>query len=261
MSGHNKWSTIKHAKGAADAKRGALFTKLIKENSFRSVLDEINQILDDGHQLYVICAAIDKNEDYDARNVMDTTKSLEKLFLNRAKVGTLHGKMSSQEKQEVMQAFYNNEIQVLVSTTVVEVGMNVVNATGMIIYDSDRFGMSQIHQLRGRIQRGSEQGRCYLLTDASDSHTLERLEVLEKTSNGFEISYEDLRLRGPGDILGTRQSGVPDFVLGNIIEDTKMIEVARSDAKEIYTRLDNPMYQNLKGYLLRQNEKNLSFVD
>ena len=241
--------------------RKPVITKLIKENSFRSVLDEINQILDDGHQLYVICAAIDKNEDYDARNVMDTTKSLEKLFLNRAKVGTLHGKMSSQEKQEVMQAFYNNEIQVLVSTTVVEVGMNVVNATGMIIYDSDRFGMSQIHQLRGRIQRGSEQGRCYLLTDASDSHTLERLEVLEKTSNGFEISYEDLRLRGPGDILGTRQSGVPDFVLGNIIEDTKMIEVARSDAKEIYTRLDNPMYQNLKGYLLRQNEKNLSFVD
>lgn len=243
------------------AGRKPVMTTLVKENSFRSVLDEIQDILAEGHQLYVICAAIDENEDYDARDVFATTDALKKLFAGQYEVACLHGKMSSSEKQAIMEAFYTNQIQVLVSTTVVEVGMNVVNATGMIIYDADRFGMSQIHQLRGRIQRGSAQGRCYLLTDSSDPHTLERLEILTNTSNGFEISYEDLRLRGPGDILGTRQSGVPDFVLGNIIEDVKIIDVARKDAQMIYDNPDKDEYKPLLRDVIRENERNSTIVD
>ncbi|MBQ1531832.1 MAG: ATP-dependent DNA helicase RecG, partial [Solobacterium sp.] len=191
------------------AGRKQVITKLIRENSFRSVLDDIYQLLERGRQLYVICAAVEKNEEFNARNVNDTAASLEKLFGEKYRVGLLHGRMSSEEKQQIMNDFESGRISVLVSTTVVEVGVNVVNATGMIIYDADRFGMSQIHQLRGRVQRGSEQGYCWLLTGSQDEKVLERLEILEKTTNGFEISYQDLRLRGPGDILGTKQSGLP----------------------------------------------------
>ncbi|MDO5121415.1 MAG: ATP-dependent DNA helicase RecG [Erysipelotrichaceae bacterium] len=213
--------------------RKQVITKLIRENSFRSVLDDIYQLLERGRQLYVICAAVEKNEEFNARNVNDTAASLQKLFGQKYNVGLLHGRMSSEEKQQIMNDFESGRISVLVSTTVVEVGVNVVNATGMIIYDADRFGMSQIHQLRGRVQRGSEQGYCWLLTGSQDEKVLERLEILEKTTNGFEISYQDLRLRGPGDILGTKQSGLPDFILGNPVEDTRIIAQARKDAEQI----------------------------
>ena len=236
------------------------FTTLIKENSFRTVLEDVKRLLISGRQLYVICAAVDENEEYHARNVYDTMESIQKLF-PQYKVACLHGRMSTDEKQAIMQAFHDNDIQILVSTTVVEVGVNVVNATGMIIYDADRFGLSQLHQLRGRIQRGSEQGYCWLLTASQDERVLQRLEVLVKSNNGFEISYEDLRLRGPGDILGTRQSGVPDFILGNIVEDTAMINQARKDALKVMESADNPDYQILLETVQKRNEKNAEYAD
>ena len=235
-------------------------TTLIKENSFRTVLEDVKRLLISGRQLYVICAAVDENEEYHARNVYDTMESIQKLF-PQYKVACLHGRMSTDEKQAIMQAFHDNDIQILVSTTVVEVGVNVVNATGMIIYDADRFGLSQLHQLRGRIQRGSEQGYCWLLTASQDERVLQRLEVLVKSNNGFEISYEDLRLRGPGDILGTRQSGVPDFILGNIVEDTAMINQARKDALKVMESADNPNYQILLETVRKRNEKNAEYAD
>lgn len=240
--------------------RIAPVTTLVKENSFRTVLDDVKSLLVSGRQLYVICAAVDENEEYHARNVYDTTESIQKLF-PKYKVACLHGRMSTDEKQEIMQAFNTNDIQILVSTTVVEVGVNVVNATGMIIYDADRFGLSQLHQLRGRIQRGSEQGYCWLLTASQDERVLQRLEVLVKSNNGFEISYEDLRLRGPGDILGTRQSGVPDFILGNIVEDTAMINQVRKDALKVMESADNPDYQILLETVKKRNEKNAEYAD
>ncbi len=235
-------------------------TTLIKENSFRTVLEDVKRLLISGRQLYVICAAVDENEEYHARNVYDTMESIQKLF-QQYKVACLHGRMSTDEKQAIMQAFHDNDIQILVSTTVVEVGVNVVNATGMIIYDADRFGLSQLHQLRGRIQRGSEQGYCWLLTASQDERVLRRIEVLVKSNNGFEISYEDLRLRGPGDILGTRQSGVPDFILGNIVEDTAMINQARKDALKVMESADNPDYQILLETVQKRNEKNAEYAD
>ena len=235
-------------------------TTLIKENSFRTVLEDVKRLLISGRQLYVICAAVDENEEYHARNVYDTMESIQKLF-PQYKVACLHGRMSTDEKQAIMQAFHDNDIQILVSTTVVEVGVNVVNATGMIIYDADRFGLSQLHQLRGRIQRGSEQGYCWLLTASQDERVLQRLEVLVKSNNGFEISYEDLRLRGPGDILGTRQSGVPDFILGNIVEDTAMINQSRKDALKVMESADNPDYHILLEIVRKRNEKNAEYAD
>lgn len=216
-------------------------TDLIRENSFRSVLPDVRKLLEEGRQLYVICAAVEKNEEYDARNVHDVAASMRRLF-PQYQTAVLHGRMSSQEKQEAMQSFADGRARILVSTTVVEVGMNVVNATGMIVYDADRFGLSQLHQLRGRIQRGSSQGHCWLLSGSRDEKTAERLNVLVRSANGFEISYEDLRLRGPGDILGTRQSGLPAFSAGNLVTDTAIINTAKDDAAVIAGDPENPAY-------------------
>ncbi len=240
--------------------RQAPITQYIQENSFRSVLKDVSGLLEAGRQLYVICAAVDENEDYDARNVHQMCISLQKLY-PQYRVAFLHGRMSSEEKQNVMNRFAANEIQILVSTTVVEVGMNVVNATGMIIYDADRFGLSQLHQLRGRIQRGSEQGRCWLLSDSREEKTMQRLQVLVQTNNGFEIAYEDLRLRGPGDILGTRQSGIPDFILGNLIEDTDIIAQARKDAEFIAANQQDDDCWMLLDHIRMRNQRNAVYAD
>lgn len=131
--------------------------------------------------------------------------------------------------------------------------MNVVNATGMIVYDADRFGLSQLHQLRGRVQRGSAQGYFYLLSGSKDPEVAKRLNVLVHSNNGFEISWEDLRLRGPGDILGTRQSGVPDFILGNPVTDQAVIETARKDAAYVMEHQDDPDFARLLAYAENQN--------
>ncbi|MDO4198121.1 MAG: ATP-dependent DNA helicase RecG [Erysipelotrichaceae bacterium] len=218
--------------------RKGCITTLIRKNSIVPIMNEIKKELENGRQVYLIGAAIEKNENYSAKDIEGLYDSLKEIFLPY-KVGMIHGKMSSEEKDQIMNDFSDNRFQVLISTTVVEVGVNVPNATVMVIYDSDKFGLSQIHQLRGRVQRSSYQGYCYLLTDSSDENTLKRLEVLVKSNNGFEISMEDLKIRGPGDILGTRQSGVPGFILGNIIEDTRFIDAARKDADYIMNNLDD----------------------
>ncbi|MCR5793839.1 MAG: ATP-dependent DNA helicase RecG [Solobacterium sp.] len=235
-------------------------TKFINENSFRTVLPEVMDLLHKGHQLYVICAAVEANEDYKARNVYETAETLQKLFAPY-RVGLLHGRMSSQEKNDVMKAFYENEVQILVSTTVVEVGMNVVNATGMIIYDAERFGLSQLHQLRGRVQRGSDTGYCWLLSGSRDESVRDRLNVLVKSNDGFEISYEDLRLRGPGDILGTRQSGVPDFILGDVTQDHAIIDTAKKDAARMIAESDDPQFAAMIASVRWHMENSSSYRD
>ena len=216
--------------------RKGCVTYLIKKNSIVDIIDEIKVKLSEGRQLYIIAAAIEANENYKAKDVTNLYNSL-KDGLSPYKVGFLHGKLSSEEKEKVMNDFNLNNIQVLVSTTVVEVGVNVINASLMVIYDADRFGLSQLHQLRGRIQRGSVKGECYLLTSSKEKDALDRLDVLTKSNNGFDISMKDLKLRGPGDILGTRQSGLPSFSLGNLLEDTKFIDSAKKDAKWIINNL------------------------
>ena len=205
-------------------------------------LDELKNKLEEGRQIYIIAAAIDKSDNYKAKDVNGLYESLKDELLPY-KVALLHGKLSSEDKDQIMNQFNNNKIQVLISTTVVEVGVNVKNATVMVIYDADKFGLSQLHQLRGRVQRSDYEGTCFLLTDNKDESVLKRLEILCKSNDGFEISYEDLKLRGPGDILGTRQSGLPAFILGNLIEDTRFIDAARKDAHKIAENLDIKEYK------------------
>ena len=230
-------------------------TYLIKENSIRSIMEEIRNKLAEGRQIYIIGAAIERSENYDAKDVSGLYEALKEEFAPY-KVGLMHSKLDNAQKDMIMDRFYRNEYQILISTTVVEVGVNVRNATMMIIYDADRFGLSQIHQLRGRVQRSAYEGSCYLLTDSKDEDTLKRLEILCRSNNGFDISYEDLKLRGPGDILGTRQSGIPAFILGNLIEDSRFINAARSDAHKIIENTDNEQYRKYYDKIYQNASKN-----
>lgn len=243
------------------AGRKTVLTKLIEKNSIQSILSELKQKLKQKEQIYVICAAIEESENFEARNVLDITEELRKKFGSIANVGVLHGRMSSDEKDAVMNDFEANKIQILVSTTVVEVGVNVVNATTMVIYDAHRFGLSSLHQLRGRVQRGIKQGACYLLTDSKEPESLKRLQILVECHDGFTISMEDLKLRGPGDILGVRQSGLPGFILGNLVEDTRIIETARNDAKTILEHPENPEYLRCIDIIRKLNQEAVNYMD
>ena len=210
-------------------------TALIRENSIRLILNDLMKMLDNKDRCYIICPAIESDSD-SMKNVTDIYESLNDFFKGRYRLAFLHGKMDNEEKQRVMDAFKDGTVQILVSTTVVEVGVNVKEANIMIVYNADRFGLSQLHQLRGRIKRGNKQGYCYLLTDSKDPLSLKRLEVLSEHENGFEIAEYDLKLRGPGDMLGLRQSGLPSFNLGDIETDGRIIKTAMKDARDILSR-------------------------
>ena len=216
-------------------------TKLILENSMKPILNKVLAKVNDGDRVYVVCPAIEDNPNSEVANVTAIYKALVQSLNKKAKLdinlGLLHGKLDSSQKAKVMKQFKTGEIEILVTTTVIEVGIDVKQANIMVIYDADRFGLSQLHQLRGRVGRGSRQGYCYLLTDTKDEETLKRLKVIENNLDGFEISKYDLKLRGAGDIIGVRQSGIDNFVLGDILKDQVMLEYALKDAKEI---LDNP---------------------
>ncbi len=234
--------------------RKPVITRLIRQNSIFPIVSELKKKLAQREQIYVVCAAIEESEHFDAYSVTDAALQINQALGNDIHVGFLHGRMSSEEKEKVMQQFEANEIQILISTTVVEVGVNVVNATTMIIYDAHRFGLSSLHQLRGRVQRGSRQGYCYLLSGTQDADSLKRLQILVDCHDGFQISMEDLKLRGPGDILGVRQSGLPGFILGNLFEDTRIIETAKKDAMWILAHSDNPQYRHCIESLTILNE-------
>ncbi|MEG0525968.1 MAG: ATP-dependent DNA helicase RecG [Longicatena sp.] len=224
-------------------------TRLIRSKSMAPILEDVLEKIDQGNQCYVVCPAIEKNEDYDMRNVMDIYEGMCQSLGRRYQIGLLHGRMSPQEKDDVMERFVSGKIDILVSTTVIEVGVDVKNANIMVIYDAHRFGLSQIHQLRGRVGRGDKAGYCYLLTSSSDPDSLARMKICEKTSDGFEIARADLQLRGPGDILGTRQSGVPGFILGDVIQDSNILEVARDDATYILKHMEEASYEAIRNYL------------
>lgn len=204
---------------------------LLNQNSITTILKDLINRLANHEQIYVVASSIEDNE-LKTKSVLSLYEHLKQLFKPYA-VNFIHGKMSTEEKDRVMNDFIDNKIQVLVSTTVIEVGVNVKNATTMVVYDAERFGLSQLHQLRGRIQRGNLKGYFYMLTNSKDPQVLSRLKVIEGSNDGFKIAYEDLKLRGPGDMLGIRQSGLPGLVLGNLFDDQKIIEAAKKDANEI----------------------------
>lgn len=204
------------------------------------------------HQMYVICPLIEESESLDVENAQKIYEQLRDYYAPDYQVGLLHGRMKNDEKDAVMQAFKENQLQVLVSTTVIEVGVNVPNATAMIIIDADRFGLAQLHQLRGRVGRGSQASYCILVANPKNEVGKERMKIMTQTNNGFVVSQKDLELRGPGEVFGNRQSGLPVFHFADIVADAHILEVAREEAQAIYAQKDwqiLPMYQDLVNYL------------
>lgn len=213
--------------------RKPIITSWSKHEAYESVLKQMSAELKKGRQAYVICPLIESSEHLeDVQNVVELFESLQ-VYYGTEKVGLLHGKLTSEEKDQVMQQFSKHEIDILVSTTVVEVGVNVPNATFMMIYDADRFGLSTLHQLRGRVGRSEHQSYCVLIASPKTETGIERMNVMTQTTDGFELSERDLEMRGPGDFFGVKQSGLPDFLVANVVEDYKMLEVARDEAAEL----------------------------
>lgn len=207
-----------------------------------------NQIAE-GRQCYVICPMVEESETLEVENVTDYTENLQEILGADIKVQCLHGKMKQFQKDEIMEAFSKNEIQVLVSTTVIEVGIDVPNSTVMLIENAERFGLAQLHQLRGRVGRGKYQSYCIFMSASKSKETKERLDILNKSNDGFFIASEDLRLRGPGDLFGIRQSGILDFKLGDVFQDSQVLQQASKAANLILEedpQLEKEKYQSLK---------------
>ena len=209
------------------------------------------------HQAYVICPLVEETENTEGKNATDYAKELSQILPEHVKVGLLHGKMKNDKKNEVMEAFARNEIQVLVSTTVVEVGVNVPNATVMMIENAEKFGLAQLHQLRGRVGRGDAQSYCIMINTSNTKNAKKRLEILNKSNDGFYIASEDLKLRGPGDFFGIRQSGDLAFDIGDIYQDATELQDAAESVKEILD-VDPELEEEAHGALKRELQR---FVD
>ena len=214
-----------------------------------------------GRQAYVICPMVEESEGLDAENVTDYAKKLQEVLPDEIRVEILHGKMKPKEKNKIMEAFAAGEIQVLVSTTVVEVGVNVPNATVMMVENAERFGLAQLHQLRGRVGRGEHQSYCIFIQGNNEEDTSRRLKILNESNDGFYIAGEDLKLRGPGDLFGIRQSGLMEFKIGDIYNDAGILKNASEAAGEILA-LDfdlilpqhKALKEHLKGYMSEELE-------
>lgn len=213
--------------------RKKIITNLYKEENIKDVLEAMYKELLSGHQIYVVAPLIEESDKSDMENTSALEEKMNKAFGKKYTTGVLHGKMTSLEKDKVMEDFKNNKIQILVSTTVIEVGVDVKNATMIVIFDAYRFGLSALHQLRGRVGRNDLQSYCLLISDKESK----RLEVLTKTSDGFVVAEEDFKLRGSGDLFGQRQSGDMNFKLANIKNDFNVLLKAKEEA-EFYLKSD-----------------------
>jgi len=237
-------------------------TSWIRGNQVANALSFIQKELAKGRQAYVVTPLIEESESMDLKNAQAVFAKMQAAFAPTYQVGLLHGQLKNEDKDQIMQAFKANEFQVLVATTVIEVGVDVPNATAMLIFDADRFGLSQLHQLRGRIGRGQEASFCILVADPKNQNGIERMETMVATTDGFQVSQKDLELRGPGDVLGEKQSGMPEFKVADPVADYRALETAQIEAQELVTTgaWQQPENQPLANYLAQQ-EQNYQNLD
>ena len=224
-------------------------------SSHRGVYDLIQREVEKGRQAYVVYPLIDESETLSAKAATVEAEHLQKEVFPQFKIGLLHGKLKNDEKEQIMADFKNKKYDILVSTTVVEVGVDVPNATVMVIENAERFGLSQLHQLRGRVGRSALQSYCVLVSGSRSQETRERLGIMTQTNDGFVIAEKDLQLRGPGEFLGTRQSGLPDLIISDIVRDAKILELARNEA------IDFVKTHNLNDYPLLQKITSLQMFN
>jgi ATP-dependent DNA helicase RecG len=235
------------------ANRRAVITRVRPSGKIPEAASFIRERVAAGRQVYIIYPVIEESETLSVKAATSEYHKWEKL-LTPLRCGLLHGRLSVEEKERVMEAFRGGQIDILVSTTVIEVGIDVPNATVMLIENSERFGLAQLHQLRGRIGRSQHQSYCILLTDREDVEALEKLAILERSENGFEIAEADLRLRGPGDLLGTAQSGLPPLRLASLVEDEALLFRAKDIARAILDRdplLQDPQHQRFTRFAVK----------
>ena len=213
--------------------------------AYKFILSEVNK----GHQAYIICPMVEKSEENDElSDVISYTEELTSLIGNKAKIKYIHGKMKNDEKNQIMEEFSDGRIDILISTTVVEVGVNVPNATVMMIENADRFGLASLHQLRGRIGRGNAQSYCIFMSGNTSKEAMERLNILNKSNDGFKIAEEDMKLRGPGDVFGIRQSGEMAFNLGDIIGDADILKITSETVNCMSDKIKNECYDRGRNF-------------
>ena len=216
--------------------------------------DRVNKFIEkqiiEGKQAYVVCPLVEENEEIDAKSVEEVAEKYKNNIFSKYRVEYLHGKMKQKEKDEIMEEFKEGKIQILVSTTVIEVGVNVPNATIMVVENAERFGLAQLHQLRGRVGRGDSQSYCILKYQGNSDVIRQRMKVMQETNDGFIISEKDLELRGSGEFFGTRQHGLPEFKIANLYEDMPMLK----ETQELATRIINedPMLEKQENKLLNK---------
>ncbi len=239
--------------------RHKTITKYIPENSIRLIKKQLETLMSQGNQVYIVCPAINLNEKVKMRNVTQLAANLKKEWSGRFKVAEIHGQLDTSEKEKTMEAFRNHQYDVLVSTTVIEVGVDIPQANVMVIYEAQRFGLSQLHQLRGRVGRNDQQGYCFLLSSDQSEEAQQRLKFLADNTDGFKIAAYDLSLRGPGDLLGLRQSGIPGFILGDLVKDNNILTQAQKDANVVLNDLGS--YPQVNEYLQNEGKQYIKYFD
>ncbi len=231
--------------------RKEIKTYVVNSNQIDRVNEFIKKQILEGRQAYIVTPLIEESDTLDVKSAEELYNHLKEEVFREFKVGLLHGKMRPTEKEEIMQKFANRELDILVSTTVIEVGVNVPNANIMVIYNAERFGLAQLHQLRGRVGRGDYQSYCILINESNSKISRERMRIMQKTTDGFYISEKDLELRGPGDFFGTRQHGLPDLKIANLFSDMNLLKLAQKKAQEILK--EDALLLDEKHFLLRQS--------
>lgn len=244
--------------------RKEIETYAVAMNMEKRVHKFIDLQIEEGRQAYVVCPLIEENENINVKSVEEVYEHLKNHALKHRKIGLLHGQMSTSEKDNIMDSFKNKELDVLISTTVIEVGVDVSNANMILIYNGERFGLAQLHQLRGRVGRGSHQSYCIILHDSKNEISMERMRVMQSSSDGFIISEKDLELRGPGEFFGTRQHGLPELKIANLFTDMPILKLAQKEANIIINldpRLESQQNFAIKSEIIRKFKKfnNISF--